>query len=218
MPSSENLSEILERWIDGADALAIFSNLSANLRSTRSPTLAEWLAGSDEPCGWDDEFDKFCDFLNETIGEFLPWLLKACGLIAPFVDPPPAFTEWEALSRRVKRDDSAPEETKPDGFLAALRSLRGEALHAAVDDKIAEAKEAIIDDDVISGVMAGTNASGFYIDDYRITSIEFDEGACRVSLSWHASGDQDEDRPCHGDEMRGAAVAIIDDNGNVEFD
>lgn len=213
-----DLSLVLGQWFEGDTPLAIFAKLPANLESSRSPSLEAWLAGADEPCGWDDEFDKFCDFLNETIGEFLPWLMKACELIAPFTQPAPAAVDWDAITQALKREGGREEETTPDGFLKQLRSLHTEALRGAVDDKIADAQQAILDDDSISGLMAETNSTGFYVDDYHIEAIDFDEATCRVSLSWHASGDQDEDRPYHGDEISGTAVALIDDNGNVEFD
>lgn len=213
-----DLPFVLEQWFADAKALAIFAKLPTNLQSSRSPSIEDWLAGSDEPCGWDDEFDKFCDFLNETIAEFLPWLMKACGLIAPFVAASPAGVDWETLARILKREDREEEETIPEGFLAYLRTLRGDALRSAVDDKIADAQQSILDDDVVSGLMAETNAMGFSVDDYHIESIDFDESGCRVTLSWHASGDQDEDRPYHGSKISGTAVAVIDDNGGVEFE
>ena len=39
-----------------------------------------------------------------------------------------------------------------------------------------------------------------------------------MSLSWHTSGDQDEGRPFHGNEISSTAVAVTDDNVGVEFD
>jgi hypothetical protein len=65
--------------------------------------------------------------------------------------------------------------------------------------------------------MADTNASGYSVDEYEITSIELGEDECVVTLGYGASGDQHEDRMYLGETIRGEAVAVVDDRQHVTY-
>jgi hypothetical protein len=86
------------------------------VNSRRRPTVREWLTGTPKLTGWDNEFDKFCDFLRATVFEFLPWLLRACGLLRSFVSEVlPDETQWKRLAEQyhrnsaiTKREDAEP--------------------------------------------------------------------------------------------------------------
>jgi hypothetical protein len=47
--------------------------------------------------------------------------------------------------------------------------------------------------------------------------VEFTNDTCVVDISWHASGDQDQDKPYCGDSISGTAQAIIDDDENISY-
>lgn len=104
-------------------------------------------------------------------------------------------------------------------YIKYLKSLSSDALKEAVDSKISDSYHVIIDDSGICDLTAGTNASGWGVDDFETESIDIDEAAltCIVALSWNASGEQEE-KPFCGDSMSGTATATIDDLGNVTYD
>ena len=69
-------------------------------------------------------------------------------------------------------------------------------------------------------VTADTNASLWGVDDFSVGAINIDrnEREVRVTLTYSASGTQDENRPFAGRIIEGKAVALIDDDGAVRYD
>jgi len=102
----ELLPSILKDWVEGKQPIEIFGSLSTVLRSSIRPPFAAWLEGIDEVTAWDSEFDKFSDFLSATVFEFLPWLLRACSLLAPHSNPDGTFQNWQGLAEMFQRDST----------------------------------------------------------------------------------------------------------------
>lgn len=103
-------------------------------------------------------------------------------------------------------------------YVERLRAANLSERLAEIDSKLADEVHRIIDDDFVVGVIAGTNATGWHVDDYSIKEITFTEqGECQVFIDWHATGDQDDDKPYHGTAVSGSAIAIISEVGHVRF-
>lgn len=100
------LPEILRAWTEGKTPIEIFSSLSTVIKSSRKPPISEWLHGVDKITTWDSEFEKFCDFLRGTIFEFLPWLLRACSLLAPHAQSQNISFDWLSLAENFQRETS----------------------------------------------------------------------------------------------------------------
>lgn len=73
----DELSQILEAWLEGNQLQTIFAELPANKKSRRKIKLQTWLQGTSEENTWDEDFAKFCEFMNSCIEYFLPWVLRA---------------------------------------------------------------------------------------------------------------------------------------------
>lgn len=214
----EDLPVIVADWLAGKKPLEVFKNLPANLRSTRTPPMAKWLAGLDEPTSWDEEFENFCDFQRDTLQLFMPWLLRACEMLTPFLPSAPVFDDWKQLAETMEHEDRVQDTTSFKGFIRDLKGMSKEALAHAIDNKLADAVFVLVDMGNSPEEMAGSNATGFHVDEYEVEQIDFTSEECRVSLNWHATGDQDDDKPFTGTTLRGTAVAVINDLGEVEFE
>jgi hypothetical protein len=105
-------------------------------------------------------------------------------------------------------------------YIDHLRRLSEEDRMTEVQYKIDETKHEIVDTDAFSSTVAETNAFDWGVDDYEVTSIDFDDEdeTCTVRLKYMGSGDHDSDRMYHGDSIAGEAEAIIDARGTVIYE
>jgi helicase len=110
MPFSiADLPLIIACWLAGEQPINIFAKLPSVAKSKRKELIGDWLAGLREPTTWDDEFDKFCDFLGSVLFEFVPWLLRACDLLHPHLEHKPEFSDWAALGVQFRRESDVTE-------------------------------------------------------------------------------------------------------------
>ena len=77
-----DLSDVVRQWVEGNDLEDLFLSLPYVQRSTRKPRAESWVAGKTESPSWEEEYDKFLQFMLEVVGMFLPWMLRACGSFA----------------------------------------------------------------------------------------------------------------------------------------
>jgi len=110
--SVADLPLVITCWLAGEQPIDIFAKLPSVAKSTRKPPFKEWLAGLTEPTSWDDQFDKFCDFLGTVLFEFVPWLLRACDLLYPHLEKKPEFVEWGALGEEFRRESDVTDSSK----------------------------------------------------------------------------------------------------------
>ena len=103
------------------------------------------------------------------------------------------------------------------GYIAHLKSLSKEQLDSEIDGKIADSYHELVNSEGASSAIAVTNAFGWGCDEYEVISIELTDDECLVEISWHASGDQDGDKPFCGDTISGTAQAVIDDDEKVSY-
>ena len=103
------------------------------------------------------------------------------------------------------------------GYIAHLKTLSKEQLDNEIDSKIADSYHELINCEGASSAIAGTNAFGWGCDEYEVSDIELTEDECIVNITWHASGDQDEDKPFSGDAISGTAQAVIDDDEKLSY-
>lgn len=106
---------------------------------------------------------------------------------------------------------------EPEDFIEYLRSLDKKDRNSAIDEKIADSSDDIVDEEAFASEMATTNACGWSVDDYHVESIDIEADPIEVRLSYHATGNQLEDKMYYGTVIRGEAVALIDRDGLVEF-
>ena len=89
------LEHVLTGWLQGDQLQHIFATTPSKTRSRRQPSLQLWLNGIPEDNAWADEFAKFSEFINSTMGFFLPWMLRAAQQLAELANHPArAWTEW----------------------------------------------------------------------------------------------------------------------------
>ena len=72
-----DLHFVLDHWIAGESFDEIFGGLPSNRTSKRKPNLQIWLGGYSSTSTWNDQFEKFCDFMHGAVEYFLPWILRS---------------------------------------------------------------------------------------------------------------------------------------------
>jgi hypothetical protein len=104
--------------------------------------------------------------------------------------------------------------------VAYLLALGEKRLLKEIDDQISESSDDLLDAEIACVAIAETNASGFYVDDYQVRDYEIDENksVCRIRITWHASGESDQEKPYSGDQITGSAVAILNDASDLHFE
>ncbi len=114
----------------------------------------------------------------------------------------------------AKSSSSGPTST----FISRIQSLDKEDAIATIDTIIAETITELTEHDLVAGVMAQTNADGWDVDDYSIVNINLATDPIEVTLLFHASGDQIDDKMYSGTKISGNALARIDTNGAIEYE
>lgn len=69
--------DLIERWLQGVDLKLMFVSLPYVRRSKKTPVISEWVNGIDRPTSWDNEFDKFNDYVSQVLSNQLPWICRA---------------------------------------------------------------------------------------------------------------------------------------------
>lgn len=103
------------------------------------------------------------------------------------------------------------------GYVDRFRLMPKEVQESELDSLIADTNHDLIDNEVVIGTMAETNASGWDVDHYEITAVDVGDDEIRADITWHATGDQDEDSAWYGTNMEGSATVVVDQRGKVEY-
>jgi helicase len=102
----EDFQRVLDSWLGGRPLEYIFAELPYVERSKRTPRIQPWLNGSSEASGWNAEFDKFVDFIRAVCGDFLPWLMRACGRLSMYTGGWAMQVPWSEWADELeKRND-----------------------------------------------------------------------------------------------------------------
>lgn len=91
------------------------------------------------------------------------------------------------------------------GLLAAIMAVED------LLDNAAELQLVIIDSDAACEAIAGTNATGYGIDEIAILGIRIDLTKLVIQIEWAAGGDQDPDKMFSGNHIAGRAEVILND-------
>ena len=102
-------------------------------------------------------------------------------------------------------------------YINYLRNLQDTELGIEIDNIIGEVSHELLNHDAVVSKISMTNAFGWYCDEYMVENIEFSDTECIVTMYFHATGEQDEDKVYHGTSLTGTADAVIDAQENVHF-
>ncbi len=86
-----------------------------------------------------------------------------------------------------------------------------------IERLIDDATHNLLDDDAISSLIAGTNALGWGCDTHDLENIQFKDGVWTADMTFSLSGNQDDEKPWHGDAISGQCVVIIGKDKSVIF-
>ena len=110
----EDFEQVLSDWLANVPREASFAKLPRVRKSTRTPPISVWLEGSTKAAAWDEEFDKFVEFLASVVEGFLPWTLRACGRLCQFASDASKQIDWASAATsfesRSSEESSAGEE------------------------------------------------------------------------------------------------------------
>ena len=117
------LDHVVRGWLGGDQLQDVFATTPSKAGSTRHPSVQLWLNGSAGDNFWDDEFDRFSEFVDSTITHFLPWMLRRAGEISEISGQPgKPWTEWASFielgvdsswATRLIRDEIITDRTVP---------------------------------------------------------------------------------------------------------
>lgn len=92
------IPQILQKWREDVPLQIIFAEMPHWTKSKSKVALSDWLTGKSPFSSWDEQFDNFTAFCSEVIGNFLPWLLRACEMLKRFGDANAQQINWNALA------------------------------------------------------------------------------------------------------------------------
>jgi helicase len=78
-----------------------FGQLGAVRRSKKQVAFEAWAAGEVQSATWDQDFDKYVEFVNAVIDNFLPWLFRASSILSAAVGSPAQFLDWASWSQTM---------------------------------------------------------------------------------------------------------------------
>ena len=79
--------------------------------------------------------------------------------------------------------------------------------------------EDLTNNETISSLIAGSNATGWGLDVFEISRMDFSDPAQgQVEFSYSLSGEQDDDKPWCGTEISGEASLIIAKDGSIKVE
>jgi hypothetical protein len=84
-----------------------------------------------------------------------------------------------------------------------------------IESAVSDALNDLMNGEELASLIARTNAFGWMCDEYVLGDVEFKDGKWAVDVSFSFTGDQDEDKPWHGDRISGQCIAEIDDERQV---
>jgi helicase len=99
----QELPYVLHRWVSGMPRENIFAGLNTVLKMRKKQPLSDWLAGQEEGSPWDDEYDRFVDFIRGAIEGFLPWLMWACGRLSEFGNNAAMNVPWKMWAKMIEK-------------------------------------------------------------------------------------------------------------------
>lgn len=94
---------VLSLWLEGESEELIFAELPTVKRSKQKPHIQEWTTGLSELSKWDDDFDKFIDFVTTILKNFLPWLMRACDYLCNVADGWSKEINWQQWSEMLEK-------------------------------------------------------------------------------------------------------------------
>lgn len=106
------------------------------------------------------------------------------------------------------------------GYLQKLNGMSSAELETEFDKVIPDTLNEITDSQVFCDTMAGTNAVMWSVDDneFDIPNLVIGNDDAHLPMTYHASGDQLEDKGHCGDEITGEAQVVFDDDGNFTYE
>ncbi len=104
-------------------------------------------------------------------------------------------------------------------YVEYLKDLSEEDLHWEIDSKIADTQYDLLENEYVCGTMAETNATDWQIDNYEIRDVDIDDQRAKVEITFHATGEQDDehDRAYYGTRISGTAMVEINEFGEVRY-
>ena len=105
-----------------------------------------------------------------------------------------------------------------ENYIIYLQSLSELELEQEIENKITDTLQQIINTEEMSSAIAETNACNWSVEDYDIVDQpDVGEGECITTLTYSASGEQDEEMGFCGSKITGQAEAVIDEFGTVTY-
>jgi helicase len=83
----KDFEPVLAGWLSGKELETMFQSLPSVIGARTQTTIDEWLSGNAAGSIWDGRYDKFADFVSTVLEAYLPWVLRACAVLSPFVGP-----------------------------------------------------------------------------------------------------------------------------------
>ena len=94
---SPDVEDVLAAWRTGVALPQIFAELPTVKKSKSQESVLDWLSGRSTSENWSNSFDKFADFIDAVIENFLPLILDACANLSKHVPGEAAMRPWDTF-------------------------------------------------------------------------------------------------------------------------
>jgi len=99
-------------------------------------------------------------------------------------------------------------------LLGKIRMVEKEELRKFLDMHIHK----IVESESVNSIISETNASDWGVDEFEIEDIEKTDENIFLDITFHVSGQQQEDKMCLGNAISGHAKCTISSDDKVVFD
>jgi helicase len=96
-----DFEQVIRARASGLPLMTSFGQLDAVRRSKKQVRFELWAAGEVPSPTWDQDFDKYVEFINASIDSFLPWLFRASAILSAAVRLPAQSLNWTAWSQAL---------------------------------------------------------------------------------------------------------------------
>ena len=91
---ASDFEAVMGMWLSRQPLMTAFARLPSVRKSRRTPPVDLWANGERTSEEWSQEFDRFVEFANGAFENFLPWLFRACDVLAPLAGATASAFHW----------------------------------------------------------------------------------------------------------------------------
>jgi hypothetical protein len=97
----DDFEGVIQACLLGEPLATSFGRLPVVRRSHKQVPFDAWAGGDERSTTWDQDFDKYVEFVSAAIDNFLPWLFRASAIMAEVSGGPALALDWNGWTQRL---------------------------------------------------------------------------------------------------------------------